>query len=71
MTRTFAQHVNELDEMKGEDIYKGYIDDPRNTDNAWVESLVFHFRLPEDLSCLLPLRQYEGQQLGAPPDSLM
>jgi hypothetical protein len=24
-------------------LYKGYIDDPRNTDNAWVEAEVWNF----------------------------
>lgn len=28
---------------KGRLIYKGYVDDPRNTDNAWVESVVVHY----------------------------
>jgi ADP-ribose pyrophosphatase len=24
-------------------LYKGYLDDPRNTDNAWVETEVWNF----------------------------
>ena len=28
---------------KGELIYKGYVDDPRNTDNAWIETQCFNF----------------------------
>lgn len=24
-------------------LYKGYVDDPRNTDNAWVEAEVWNF----------------------------
>ena len=24
-------------------IYKGYVDDPRNTDNAWMETAAFNF----------------------------
>ena len=27
----------------GKEIYKGYVDDPRNTDNAWMETVAFHF----------------------------
>ena len=23
--------------------YQGYVDDPRNTDNAWMETTAFHF----------------------------
>ncbi len=26
----------------GEIVYRGYVDDPRNTDNAWIESTFFH-----------------------------
>lgn len=27
----------------GEIIYKGYVDDPRNTDNAWIETVAVNF----------------------------
>ncbi|KRT79680.1 hypothetical protein AMK59_7182, partial [Oryctes borbonicus] len=27
----------------GKEIYKGYVDDPRNTDNAWIETLAYNF----------------------------
>lgn len=27
---------------RAEPVYKGYIDDPRNTDNAWMETIAFH-----------------------------
>ncbi|XP_069120927.1 transient receptor potential cation channel subfamily M member-like 2 isoform X1 [Argopecten irradians] len=27
----------------GKEVWRGYADDPRNTDNAWVETLVFHY----------------------------
>ena len=27
----------------GTDVVAGYVDDPRNTDNAWMESKVVHF----------------------------
>lgn len=27
----------------GKEIYKGYVDDPRNTDNAWMETVAFLF----------------------------
>ena len=26
----------------GVEVYDGYVDDPRNTDNAWMESRVAH-----------------------------
>lgn len=28
---------------EGEDIYHGYVDDPRNTDNAWIETVAVNF----------------------------
>ena len=39
----------------GEVVYRGYVDDPRNTDNAWMESAVFHFHCTPELGKLLPL----------------
>lgn len=27
----------------GQEIYKGYVDDPRNTDNSWMETVAFNF----------------------------
>lgn len=27
----------------GKEIYAGYVDDPRNTDNAWMETTAFNF----------------------------
>ena len=28
---------------QGKEIYKGYVDDPRNTDNAWMETVALNF----------------------------
>ncbi|XP_052074855.1 ADP-ribose pyrophosphatase, mitochondrial-like isoform X2 [Mytilus californianus] len=28
---------------KGIEVYEGYVDDPRNTDNAWMETTAYHF----------------------------
>ncbi|KAK0396163.1 hypothetical protein QR680_001598 [Steinernema hermaphroditum] len=28
---------------KGKELFKGYVDDPRNTDNAWMETIVVNF----------------------------
>ena len=33
---------------KGEEVYKGYVDDPRNTDNAWMETAAFNFHDEND-----------------------
>ena len=24
-------------------VYRGYVDDPRNTDNSWMETIAYHF----------------------------
>ncbi len=29
-------------------IYKGYVDDPRNTDNAWMETIAYNFHDEDD-----------------------
>ncbi|CAG9773949.1 unnamed protein product [Ceutorhynchus assimilis] len=33
---------------KGTEIYKGYVDDPRNTDNAWMETVAVNFHDPDN-----------------------
>jgi ADP-ribose pyrophosphatase len=33
---------------EGRQIYQGYVDDPRNTDNAWMETTAYHFHLNPD-----------------------
>ena len=37
--------AKQIDEFfkNGEEIYKGYVDDPRNTDNAWMETVAVNF----------------------------
>ncbi len=34
----------------GHEIYKGYVDDPRNTDNAWMETIAYNFHDENDES---------------------
>ena len=36
-------------------VYRGYVDDPRNTDNAWVETTAYHLHCERELGGLLPL----------------
>lgn len=36
-------------------VYKGYVDDPRNTDNAWMETAVMHFHCSSELGRMIPL----------------
>jgi len=37
-------------------VYRGYVDDPRNTDNAWMETSVYHFHCSDWLGEMLPLK---------------
>ena len=39
----------------GQVVYRGYVDDPRNTDNAWMETTAFHFHCDAEMAALLPL----------------
>ncbi|GFS20545.1 ADP-ribose pyrophosphatase, mitochondrial [Elysia marginata] len=34
--------INELF-SRGQEVYRGYVDDPRNTDNAWMETVAMNF----------------------------
>lgn len=34
---------------KGTTVFKGYVDDPRNTDNSWMETKVVNFHDDADL----------------------
>ena len=40
-----AELENKLNEFfqNGKTVYKGYVDDPRNTDNAWMETVAVNF----------------------------
>ena len=45
----------------GKEVYRGYVDDPRNTDNAWTETTAYHFHCSAELGAQL--------QLGAGDDA--
>lgn len=51
---TFSRLSKELFEG-GTIVYKGYVDEARNTDNAWIETTVFHYHCGAELGRLLPL----------------
>jgi ADP-ribose pyrophosphatase len=36
-------------------VYRGIVDDPRNTDNAWMETTACHFHCDTEMGALLPL----------------
>ena len=48
-TGSAKDNINEIQKMvddffdSGDEIYRGYVDDPRNTDNAWMETVVINF----------------------------
>ncbi|XP_036301235.1 transient receptor potential cation channel subfamily M member 2 isoform X2 [Pipistrellus kuhlii] len=33
--------------LQGTEVYKGYVDDPRNTDNAWIETVAVSVHFPD------------------------
>lgn len=38
-----AGQIDEFFTAHGKEIYSGYVDDPRNTDNAWIETTAYNF----------------------------
>jgi len=53
-------HFEELmghlfDDANGREVYRGYVDDPRNTDNAWIETTAMHFHCSPALAKMLRL----------------
>ena len=40
----------------GRQVYRGYVDDPRSTDNAWMETTAFHFHCTDKIASKLPLK---------------
>eukprot|EP00298_Acanthocystis_sp_HF-20_P021558 c279_g1_i1.p1 GENE.c279_g1_i1~~c279_g1_i1.p1 ORF type:complete len:163 (+),score=86.89 c279_g1_i1:47-490(+) len=46
----------------GNEIYKGYVDDPRNTDQAWMETVAVHFHCPSTLGDHLTLEAGDDAQ---------
>jgi len=50
----FARLVDRLF-SSGDLVYTGYVDDPRNTDNAWMETTAYHYHCSADLGAMMPL----------------
>lgn len=38
----------DVDMSLAKEVYKGYVDDPRNTDNAWMETSAYHIHLTNE-----------------------
>jgi ADP-ribose pyrophosphatase len=43
----------DIDMDDAQEIYQGIVDDPRNTDNAWMTTVVFHKHLDNDTSRII------------------
>lgn len=48
----------------GVEVYKGYVDDPRNTDNAWMETVAVNFH-DEDGNVFSKFKLHAGDDAGA------
>ena len=46
----------------GQHVYAGYVDDPRNTDNAWMETTALHFHCNDECARFLQLRAGDNAQ---------
>ena len=52
----FQQLIDELFRpSNARPVYRGYVDDPRNTDNAWMETCAMHFHCSDALAAQLKL----------------
>lgn len=49
---------------KGVEIYRGYVDDPRNTDNSWMETVAYNFH-DEDDSVFKNFKLTAGDDAGS------
>jgi ADP-ribose pyrophosphatase len=54
LTATLQRELGEetsinLDFKQADPVYQGYVDDPRNTDNSWMETDAYHLHLPSGI----------------------
>ena len=59
--QTFKADLDTMFEQ-GEDLYRGYVDDPRNTDNAWMETVAVLFRCSDTLASHIVLNAGDDAQ---------
>ena len=57
----FKKLIDELFEG-GSVVYQGYVDDPRNTDNAWIETTAFHFHCDDTVGTKIKLKSGDDAQ---------
>ncbi|XP_071530892.1 ADP-ribose pyrophosphatase, mitochondrial-like isoform X2 [Panulirus ornatus] len=51
--------------QRGEEVYSGYVDDPRNTDNAWMETIAYNFHEDNEDGILYSLQLHAGDDAKA------
>jgi ADP-ribose pyrophosphatase len=61
VTRTLARELREetgveLEMARGSLTYRGYVDDPRNTDHAWMETTARHLHLSAEIADRMSLQ---------------
>ncbi|KAK3884163.1 hypothetical protein Pcinc_011563 [Petrolisthes cinctipes] len=49
----------------GEEVYSGYVDDPRSTDNAWIETVAYNFHENDQNGILYHLHLHSGDDAQA------
>jgi hypothetical protein len=61
-----AQLEKNLDDLfgHGQEVYKGYVDDPRNTDNSWMETVAVNFH-DESGTIFSKFKLHAGDDAGA------
>lgn len=62
MTAGLQAKIDAVFDKGGALVYAGYVDDPRNTDDAWMETEVHHFHLDDDLAAQIPLQAGDDAQ---------
>jgi 8-oxo-dGTP pyrophosphatase MutT (NUDIX family) len=48
----------------GQPVFEGYVDDPRNTDNSWMETTAMHFHCDAEMGALMQLAGQESETDG-------
>jgi ADP-ribose pyrophosphatase len=46
--KELLEFMDDLFANRGQTVYLGYVDDPRNTDNAWIETTAAHFHIDDE-----------------------
>ena len=55
LSSILRQRIDDFFNRGGERVYTGYVDDPRNTDNSWMETECQHLHMDSKLASQLPL----------------